>query len=86
MERHSIVEVRRDLSKVVNEVALGRKQIVLTSRGRPKAVLIGHDEFLRMAGGSRRLVRLGGIWKGTPEVTEQDLKQLRAEMWGGLRR
>lgn len=86
MERLSIAEVRRDLSKVVNEVAFGRKQIVLTSRGRPKAVLIGHDEFLRMAGGSQRLVRLGGIWKGTPEVTEQDLKRLRAEMWGRLRR
>jgi prevent-host-death family protein len=54
MERLSIAEVRRDLSKVVNEVAFGRKRIVLTSRGRPKAVLIGHDEFLRMAGGSRR--------------------------------
>lgn len=86
MERLSIAEVRRDLSKVVNEVAFGRKQIVLTSRGRPKAVLIGHDEFLRLVGGSQRHVKLGGIWKGTPEVTEQDLKRLRAEMWGRLRR
>jgi len=86
MERLSIAEVRRDLSKVVNEVAFGRKQIVLTSRGRPKAVLIGHDEFLRLGGGSQRHVKLGGIWKGTPEVTEQDLKRLRAEMWARLRR
>lgn len=85
-ERLSIAEARRELSKVVNEVAFGHKQVVLTSRGRPKAVLIGHDDFLRLAGGSRRLLRLGGLWKGTPEVTEGDLKRLRAAMWGKLRR
>lgn len=85
-ERLSIAEARRDLSRVVNQVAFGHTPVVLTSRGRPKAVLVGHDDFLRLAGGSRRLIRLGGLWKGTPEVSEGDLKRLRAEMWGRLRR
>lgn len=83
MIRLGIAEARRELSRVVDEVASGHTRIVLTSRGRPKAVLISHDDFLRLTGESRRLIRLGGLWKGAPVVTEGDLRRLRAEMWGG---
>jgi cell division septum initiation protein DivIVA len=27
---------------------------------------------------ARRIVKLGGLWKGTPEITEQDIAQARA--------
>lgn len=87
MERVSMVEAKRDLSRVVNKVAFGRTPIILTSRGRPKAVLIGHEEFLRLSGGApQRLIRLGGLWKGTPELSDRDLRELRVEVWARLAR
>ncbi len=30
----------------------------------------------------KRLVKLGGLWKGTPEITEEDILQARRAMWG----
>ena len=29
-----------------------------------------------------RIVKLGGLWAGTPEVTEEDITEARREMWG----
>ncbi len=29
-----------------------------------------------------RIVRLGGLWAGTPEITEEDITEARREMWG----
>ena len=44
-ERVSIGRVKRDISELVNRVAFGGERIVLTSRGNPKAVLIGLDDY-----------------------------------------
>jgi len=67
MEQVSIVEAKRDLSKIVNKAAFGHQPVILTSRGRPKAVLVGHEDFVRLAQGrSRKLIRLGGLWKDGP--------------------
>jgi len=44
----SIGQVKRDVSELVNRVAYGRERIVLTSRGKPKAVLISVEEFERL--------------------------------------
>jgi prevent-host-death family protein len=44
----SIGQVKRDISDLVNRVAYGREQVVLTSRGKPKAVLISIDDFQRL--------------------------------------
>lgn len=87
MESVGIAEAKRDLSRVVNKVAFGQTPVILTSRGRPKAVLIGHGEFLRLSGGApQKLIRLGGLWKGTPEVSERELREVRARVWGRLAR
>ena len=40
METVSISQVKRDISELVNRVAYGGERIILTSRGRPKAVLV----------------------------------------------
>lgn len=32
--------------------------------------------------GRRRIVKLGGLWAGTPEITEEDIAEARREMWG----
>lgn len=43
--RASIAEARDKLSLLVNAVAHGHARIVLTSRGRPKAALVGLDDL-----------------------------------------
>ncbi|MBI4277186.1 MAG: type II toxin-antitoxin system Phd/YefM family antitoxin [Armatimonadetes bacterium] len=88
MEHVSIAEAKRDLSRVVNKVVFGREPVILTSRGRPKAVIISHEEFERLNKElpRRNIVKLGGIWAGTPDLTEEDFKKIRAEVWGSLGR
>jgi len=44
----SIGQVKRDISELVNRVAYGGEQIVLTSRGKPKAALISIQDFERL--------------------------------------
>jgi prevent-host-death family protein len=41
----SIGQVKRDISELVNRVAYGGERIVLTSRGKPKAVLVSVQDF-----------------------------------------
>jgi prevent-host-death family protein len=41
----SIAEAKSRLSSLVNQVAHGRRRIVLTSRGRSKAALVGLDDL-----------------------------------------
>ncbi|MCO5186373.1 MAG: type II toxin-antitoxin system Phd/YefM family antitoxin [Anaerolineae bacterium] len=41
----SIGQVKRDISQLVNRVAYGGERIVLTSRGKPKAVLISLEDW-----------------------------------------
>jgi prevent-host-death family protein len=45
VRRASIAEARDTLSVLVNAVAHGRDRVVLTSRGRPKAALVGLDDL-----------------------------------------
>ena len=33
---------------------------------------------------AKRIVKLGGLWAGTPEITEQDIAEARRDMWGRL--
>lgn len=44
----SIGQVKRDISDLVNRVAYGGERIVLTSRGKPKAVLVSLDDYSRL--------------------------------------
>lgn len=44
----SIGQVKRDISELVNRVAFGGERIVLTSRGRPKAVLVSLEDYERI--------------------------------------
>jgi prevent-host-death family protein len=41
----SIGEVKRDISELVNRVAYGHERIILTSRGKPKAVLVSVEDY-----------------------------------------
>lgn len=44
----SIGQVKRDISELVNRVAYGGERIVLTSRGKPKAVLVSVSDYEQM--------------------------------------
>lgn len=44
----SIGQIKRDISVLVNRVAYGGERIILTSRGKPKAVLISMDDYRRL--------------------------------------
>ncbi len=85
MDRLSIAKARRELSRVVNQVAFGKMPVVLTSRGRPKAVLVGHEEYLRLVGAPHQsLIRLGGRWRGTPPISYEEMREVRAQAWRRL--
>jgi prevent-host-death family protein len=47
--RVSIGQVKRDISDLVNRVAYRGERVVLTSRGKPKAVLISMEDYERIA-------------------------------------
>jgi prevent-host-death family protein len=82
----SIAQAKRELSQLVNRAAYGHEVIILSSRGRPKAVLMGLEDYKRLnaEGASERVIKLGGLWKGSREITAEDLTQARREMWGRL--
>lgn len=87
MERISIANAKRDLSMVINKVAFTHEPVIVTSRGKPKAVLMGHEEFLQLKDeGPPKIVRLGGLWAGTPHVSEQKLRAARAAVWRRISR
>lgn len=44
----SIGQVKRDISELLNRVAFGGERIVLTSRGKPKAVIVSLDDYQRI--------------------------------------
>ena len=48
METVSISQVKRDISELVTRVAHGGERIILTSRGRPKAVLVSLADLERL--------------------------------------
>ena len=50
MSTISIAEAGRQLSQIVNRASYGHEVLILTSRGKPKAVLVGIDTFEQIFG------------------------------------
>ena len=48
MIRVSVSEVKADFSKYLNQAAYGHERVVITSRGKPKAILLGIEEMKRL--------------------------------------
>ena len=46
--RVSIGQVKRDISELLNRVAYGNERIILTSRGKPKAVIVNLSDYDRL--------------------------------------
>ena len=52
----SIGQVKRDISELVNRVSYAGERIILTSRGKPKAVLINIEDYERLLKSENRTV------------------------------
>jgi prevent-host-death family protein len=50
----SIGRIKRDISELLNRVAFGGERIVLTSRGRPKAVIVSLEDYQRLQQGDEQ--------------------------------
>ena len=35
-------------------------------------------------GNQKPIIKLGGLWAGTPKITAEDIAEARSEMWGNL--
>jgi prevent-host-death family protein len=81
-KRYSIAEARDNLPGVVHE-AEGGTRVELTRRGKPVAVLLGIEEYGRLAEGRR------DFWEAYEEFRREfDLAQLGIdpnEVFGGVR-
>ena len=44
----SIGQVKRDISELVNRGAYGGERIILTSRGKPKAVIVSLEDYEKL--------------------------------------
>ena len=74
----SIGQVKRDISELVNRVAYQGERIVLTSRGRPKAVLVSVADYARLQkieqGPAGRTA-----WLAQAEILVERIRQRRGE-------
>jgi prevent-host-death family protein len=77
----NIGQVKRDISDLVNRVAYGNTRVVLTSRGKPKAVLISVEDYERLKSHSTRNADAEWEkWKADAEA----LSQMILESRGGV--
>lgn len=90
MRKISVTNAKKNLSEIINRVVFEHQPVVLTSRGKPKAVLVGYEYYLKSSQISQRsahrFIRLGGLWKGTRPISYEELREIRRLAWRGLTR
>ena len=73
----SIGQVKRDISELVNRVAYAGERIVLTSRGKPKAVLVSIEDYEWLARTKGADVREWEQWLANNEQLNQEILERR---------
>lgn len=92
----SIGRVKREISQLVNRVAFGEDRIVLTSRGKPKAVIVSLEDYARIqqsdtqarmerwkkwqAANQALSKRILAEWQGAPVDLDEILVESRQEL------
>jgi prevent-host-death family protein len=71
----SIGQVKRDISELVNRVAYSGERVILTSRGRPKAVLIGLEDYERLRRAEQTTAGLQDWLAGVQALSGQILER-----------
>jgi prevent-host-death family protein len=76
----SIGRVKREISELVNRVAFGGERIVLTSRGKPKAVIVSLDDYAQI----QQLEKQNQLkrWESWLEASQQLTDKILAERGG----
>ena len=70
----SIGRVKREISELLNRVAFGGERIVLTSRGKPKAVIVSLDDFERIQQAERKTqLEQWETWLGANELLTAEI-------------
>ncbi len=87
----SVSEVKADFSKYLNQAAYGQERVVITSRGKPKAILLGIEELNRLEALEQAMGRAEGFLSPQNQrllellhATPEDDKD--AEWWSDLDR
>lgn len=77
----SIGQVKRDISELVNRVVYGKERIILTSRGKPKAVLVNLEDYeqLHQMDKAARLARWKEWLARSEELSAQILQRRNGE-------
>ena len=77
-------EARKNLSKIIQEATSGKTRYLLSTRGKPKAVVIGVEDYLRNVLKRDRLnviaeIQLEAKAKGLNKLTMREIdKEIRA--------
>ncbi len=76
----SIGQVKRDISELVNRVAYGGERIVLTSRGKPKAVLVSLSDYDQiLAQRTKRFAAVRSLREAAPDLPQEVVEEEVAE-------
>ena len=67
----SIGQVKRDISELVNRVAFGGERITLTSRGKPKAVLVSLEDYERLLKTDNRTIEINKWLSDTKSLSSR---------------
>jgi prevent-host-death family protein len=88
----SIGQVKRDISELVNRVAYARERIVLTSRGKPKAVLVSMEDYAQLQAISAQGPHSRQAWQAELDRLNSDILARRQqtplpvdEIWNAAR-
>jgi prevent-host-death family protein len=73
----SIGQVKRDISELVNRVAYQGERIVLTSRGRPKAVLVSLEDYEKLQQ-SEANQPVRSVWLANAQELAERIRKRRA--------
>jgi len=72
----SIGKVKRDISELVNRVNYQGERVVLTSRGRPKAVLISLSDYQKLLQAEQGL-STRTVWLSEAKALAEKIRQRR---------
>jgi prevent-host-death family protein len=80
----SIGQVKRDLSELINKVAYGGERIVLTSRGKPKAVLVSVSDYEQLT--AQRTARFAVIREMQDAAPDLPIEQVEKEVAAAVKK
>ena len=75
----SIAQVKREISDLIDRVARDQERIVLTSHGKPKAVLVSMEDFARLEAISDSRKAAWQTWLAEHEQLTEDILTRRQQ-------